>query len=69
MRVRLTAGITGTRDGVPWPARGSEVTLPDEEGRQMVSAGLAVEVADAPEPEVAARKRGRRATAPRPESR
>lgn len=44
MLVRLTVGISGTRDGRPWPSRGSELDLPDEEARQMIKAGQAVPV-------------------------
>lgn len=52
MRVKLNVQMSGTRDGVPWPAVGSVVEVPDSEGRDMVSSGLAkaVDDKDAPEP-------------------
>lgn len=49
MRVRLTTDVSGTRDGLAWPAAGSVIDLPDDEARGMVSGGAAVEVgADQP---------------------
>lgn len=44
MRVRLLVEVSGTRNGQPWPARGNEVDLPDEEARSMISALMAVPV-------------------------
>jgi len=41
MRIKLLAEITGTRNGVPWPKRGEEVDLPDEEATTMVAVGMA----------------------------
>jgi len=40
MLVELKTQISGTRDGVDWPAAGSIVDLP--EGADLVAAGLAV---------------------------
>lgn len=44
MRVRLLVDVSGTRDGLPWPPRGNEVNLPDDEARQMVEALQAIPV-------------------------
>jgi len=44
MRVRLLVDVSGTRDGVPWPSRGNEMDLPDDEARQLVAATMAVPV-------------------------
>lgn len=41
MLVRLKVGMSGTRDGQPWPPRGSVVDLPDSEGAQYCAAGMA----------------------------
>lgn len=45
MRVRMTAGLSGTRDGAPWPAVGGEITVPDAEGADLCSQGYAAPVA------------------------
>ena len=42
MRVRLLVAISGTRDGVEWPARGGFIDLPESEAADMIHAGLAV---------------------------
>ena len=64
----MKGDLTGTRNGEPWPAVGQEIDLPDEEGAQLCSQGMAipvptgdVETAVAPEPEK------RRASRPRKE--
>lgn len=69
MKVQMRVGITGTRNGLDWPAPGGVVDLPDDEARSMIAAGLAAEVAVAREPEKAATPKPRRAAAPKPESR
>lgn len=52
--------ITGTRDGVRWPAPGGVKELPDHEGARLCAAGRAEPVTEtAPE----------RATARKPETR
>ena len=43
-QVRMLVTISGTRDGVEWPARGDLATLPADEAAAMVAGGL-VEVA------------------------
>lgn len=68
MRVRMTVQITGTRDGVDWPRPGGVVDMPELEASDLVGAGLAVEVADAPAPEAPA-KRGRASRPAKPETR
>ena len=45
---RMLHTITGTHDGVDWPKAGEQVTLSLSEGSDLVTAGIAVEVADAP---------------------
>lgn len=45
MIVRLKGDITGTREGQPWPPRGSTVDLPDDEAAQLCANGMAVPVA------------------------
>lgn len=44
MIVRLNGDISGTRDGLPWPPRGSMVELPDDEAAQLCANGMAVPV-------------------------
>lgn len=46
MRVRLTCQISGTRNGLSWPAPGAVVSLPDHEAESMISLGLAVPAPD-----------------------
>lgn len=45
MRVKLLIELSGARDGAPWPARGEEVELPDEEAALMCANGYAEPVA------------------------
>jgi hypothetical protein len=40
VRIRLRVGLTGTRNGVEWPPRGSEMDLPEQEARDMIHGGL-----------------------------
>jgi hypothetical protein len=61
VKVRMKTQITGTRNGVRWPAAGGEVTLPDNEGADLCAQGLAEPVAERARPE--------KATAPTPEKR
>ena len=67
VKVKLKVNISGTRDGVEWPAVGGAIDLPDDEAAQMVAAGLAsavdvapVETATADTSKVETRKRARR---------
>ena len=41
MKVKMRAQLTGTRDGVDWPAVGEEVDLSDEEAKDLIHAGIA----------------------------
>lgn len=40
-KVVLNVQMSGTRDGVPWPAVGSTVELPDDEAQDMLDSGMA----------------------------
>jgi len=51
MKVRMTANITGCRNGVNWPEAGETIDLPDNEAAEMCSAGFAEPVAEAPKAE------------------
>jgi hypothetical protein len=51
VKVRMKVGISGSRNGRPWPDIGEEVTLPDQEGKEMCEAGLAEPVAEKPKAE------------------
>jgi hypothetical protein len=44
MKIRLKSDVSGSRDGVPWPPRGSVVDLPEEEAVPMCQNGMAVPV-------------------------
>jgi hypothetical protein len=46
VRVRLLGDISGTRDGVNWPPRGSEIDLPDDEAAQLCGQQMAEPVVD-----------------------
>jgi hypothetical protein len=63
MRVKLKSDVSGTRDGQPWPARGEEVDLPDDEGAALCAAGMAEPVA------VKASGQAEKAVAPKAETR
>mgnify|MGYP006058158817 FL=1 len=62
MKVRMKTQLTGTRNGVRWPAPGGEVTLPDNEGADLCAAGLAEPVAERAQPETATPKRAEKRT-------
>jgi hypothetical protein len=51
MKVKLKVQLSGTRDGVPWPAIGSVVELPDDEARDMMASGVADPTDDKDKPE------------------
>jgi hypothetical protein len=40
-KVQITTRISGTRDGVEWPAPGGELTVPDGEAADLVRLGFA----------------------------
>jgi hypothetical protein len=46
MKVRLTQQISGSRNGQPWPAAGTEIDLPDDEARSLLMGGSAVDTSD-----------------------
>lgn len=48
MKIRLKVDVSGTRNGVPWPPRGSVIDLPDAEAVEYCAAGMAVPVAEKP---------------------
>lgn len=62
--VEITARISGSRDGVDWPAVGESLTVPDDEAADLVKLGFAriVEVKAVKEPV-------ERAVAPKAETR
>lgn len=45
--VIMRHNISGTRNGEPWPQRGSGIDLPDVEAADMIAAGFAI-AADPP---------------------
>ena len=61
-KIEITARISGSRDGVDWPAVGETISVPDEEAADLVRLGFAkiltkpVERAVAPKAET--RKQG-----------
>lgn len=48
MKVQLTTQLSGSRDGVEWPAAGSVVDLPADEAGALIAAGIAVAPGKAP---------------------
>lgn len=60
MKVKMKVEITGTRDGVEWPARGEELEVSDEEGRDLCASGVAEPVKE---------DKTEKATAPKSETR
>lgn len=66
MKVRMRHKISGTRDGVEWPAPGGEIVLPDDEAVALCKQGMAdpvaedaVETATAPKAETRKTSSGR----------
>lgn len=53
MRVRMKVTVSGTRDGEPWPTKGGEVDLPDDEAKHLLAGGLAEEPDSEPDVEEA----------------
>lgn len=51
MRVRMKVDMSGTRNGERWPARGGELVVPDAEGADLCTQGLADPVAEPAKPE------------------
>lgn len=50
MRVTMTVDLSGTRNGQPWPPRGTVIDLPDAEAQQYIAAGMAKPAGDEVEP-------------------
>jgi len=46
VKIKMKTQLTGTRNGVAWPAPGGEVELSDLEGAKLCKAGLAEPVAE-----------------------
>jgi len=79
VRVIMRARITGTRNGVEWPAPGEPVDLPQDEAELLVANGLAVAdeskpakkvavetaAVEAPETAATTKPRARKAAAPK----
>lgn len=73
MKVQMKVSISGTRDGVEWPAAGGVVDLPKAEAEHMIAASLAAPadeqkaekaVAPAPQKAVAKKPAAKKAAAP-----
>ncbi|MGW4886911.1 hypothetical protein [Streptomyces murinus] len=45
MKIRMKTDVSGSRDGQPWPRRGSTLEVPDAEGADLCKAGIAEPVA------------------------
>lgn len=60
MKIKMQQQITGTRNGDVWPAPGGELVVPDAEGAALCAQGLAVPVAETPQPE---KRKTRKSTA------
>lgn len=70
MKIRMTAHVSGLRNGSLWPTRGDELVVDDAEGAELCSAGLAEPVAVAHKPETRPAPAGVEAPAPEaPETR
>lgn len=67
MLVSMNAQISGTRDGVAWPAIGEVLEVPDAEGQSLVDNGYAVQV-EAPKPVRVAAKAERAVPTAKPET-
>ncbi len=64
MIVTMRRQISGTRDGVDWPAPGETIDVPDDEAAQLISLGHAVVPGEEPAPDAIDRTtKGRKATA------
>ncbi|MEU0831294.1 hypothetical protein [Streptomyces sp. NPDC005969] len=42
----MRVDVSGTRNGEPWPTKGSTVELPQDEAKNLIAIGLAVEADD-----------------------
>lgn len=57
VRVSMKVQISGVRDGVRWPGVGGEIVVPDTEGAELCTQGLATPVAEVAKPEKRPAKR------------
>jgi hypothetical protein len=48
MLIRLKVDVSGTRNGLEWPPRGSVIDLPDAEAAEYCASGMAVPVPAVP---------------------
>lgn len=63
MIITMLRQLSGTRDGVDWPAPGESMEVPDDEGASLIGLQLAKAADEAPADEApAARKGARQAT-------
>lgn len=46
MQIKMRVQMSGARNGEPWPGRGQVVEVPDTEGADLCTAGLAEPVAE-----------------------
>jgi hypothetical protein len=60
MIVTMLRQLTGTRDGVEWPAPGESIDVPDNEAASLIGLGLAEAATDAPADEAPAGRKGAR---------
>lgn len=51
MRVRMKHQISGTRDGLDWPAPGEEIDLPDDDAAAVLNTGMAEPAGEKKAPE------------------
>lgn len=64
MIVTMRRQISGTRDGVDWPAPGETIDVPDDEAATLIALGHAVVPGEDPAPGAIDRStKGRKATA------
>ena len=59
MNVTMLRHISGTRDGVDWPAPGESIDVPDDEAQGLIANGLA-KASDEPAPAPAPAGKGAR---------
>ena len=60
MNITMRRQISGSRDGVDWPAPGESIDVPDDEAASLIGLGLAEAAADAPADEAPAGRKGAR---------
>lgn len=59
MNITMLRQVSGTRDGVDWPAPGESMDVPDDEAAGLIGNGLA-KAADEPAPEPEPSRKGSR---------